>query len=272
MSNALVFRQSGSGITNMLSSVVQNERKLPWLLTPTLFFILGIFGMTWIPFYPWWMVLLGTTIVSVVSIKFPYLALILLSTFVSAAAGYQLPEFGLFMILFLLVLLIISLFEWKLGYLALLMIFLSRFGLSLIVPVAAAAVMPLILSVAVLVLGGVFLTFLVTCGNMNVAGMLVGPVHSSSFMVFFEPTLDSFTPADLGNSILAVQGANLDILINVIGDNLGLSMVPLIQIFLIGLAVYLVHKFFHRRVAEFKYQLVLGFVPAGINRITVCPE
>ncbi|MCK5396795.1 MAG: hypothetical protein KAJ33_00925, partial [Thermoplasmata archaeon] len=264
MSNALVFRQSSNGITNILSNVVQEERKYPWLLTPVLFFILGIFGMTWIPFYPWWMVLLGATLVSVISIKFPYLALILLSTFVSAAAGYQLPEFGLFMILFLLVLLVISLFEWKLGYLALLMIFLSRFGLSLIVPVAAAAIMPLLLSVAVLVVGGVFLTFLVTCGNMNVAGMLVGPAHTSSFMVFFEPTLDSFTPADLGNSILAVQDANLDILVNVIGDNFGLSAMPVIQILLFGIAVYLVHKFFHRSVADSKYQLVLGFVPAGI--------
>ena len=264
MSNAMAFRQSGSGITNILSGVVQNERRYPWLLTPTLFFILGIFGMTWIPFYPWWMVLLGAVIVSVISIKFPYLALILLSTFVSAAAGYQLPEFGLFMILYLLVLLVISLFEWKLGYLALLMMFLSRFGLSLIVPVAAATIMPLLLSVAALVIGGAFLTFLVTCGNMNVAGMFVGPIHNSSFMVFFEPTLDSFTPADLGNSILAVQEANLDILVNVIGDNLGLSAAPIIQIFLFGVAVYLVHKFFHRDVADSKYQLVLGLVPAGI--------
>jgi len=264
MSNALAFRQSGTGISSMLSNVVQNERKYPWLLTPVLFFILGVFGMAWIPFYPAWMVILGALMVSVISIKFPYLALILQSIFVSAAAGYQLPEFGLFMVLFLLVILIVSLFEWKLGYLALLMIFLSRFGLSLIVPVVAATLLPLLLSVAVLVMGGLFLTFLVTCGNMTVAGMLVGPQHTSSFMVFFEPALDSFTPADMGNAVLGIQDANLDILISVIGDNLGLSIAPALQIFLFGLAVYLVYKFFHRNVAESKFQLLFGFIPAGI--------
>ncbi len=264
MSNALVFRSSGTGLGSMVSTAVQQERRYPWLLTPFLFFILGIFGMTWIPFYPWWMVLTGAIIVSVISIKFPYLALILQSTLVVAAAAYQLPEFGLFMILFLLILLVISLFEWKLGYLALLMIFLSRFGLSLIVPIAAATVLPLILSLGVLVIGGVFLTFMATCGNMSVAGMLVGPEHTSSFMVFFEPVLETFTPAAMGNSILAVQDANLDILVSVIGDNLGLSMGPVIQIFLYGVAVYLVYRYFHRTINVKNKELFLGFVPSGI--------
>lgn len=262
MSNALVFRNKNA---NILKNVVKNERKYPWFLMPILFFILGIFGMTWIPFYPAWMVLLSALLVSVISIRFPYLALILLSIFVSAAAGYQLPEFGLFMVLYLLAVLVISLFEWRLGYLAFLMMFMSRFGLSLMVPVIAATVLPLILSVAVLVIGGIFLTFLVTCGNMSVAGMLVGPVHSSSFMVFFEPTMDKLTPADIGNSILTIQNSNLDIITSVIGDNLGLSIAPVIQIFLFGVAVYLVYKFFHRRVTGSKYQLVLGVIPAGIT-------
>ncbi len=261
LSNALAFRNKNA---NILKSVVENERKYPWFLTPILFFILGIFGMSWIPFYPAWMVLLGALIVSVISIRFPYLSLIMLSMLVSAAAGYQLPEFGLFMVIYLLIVLMVSLFEWRLGYLVLLMMFMSRFGLSLLVPVIAATMLPLLLSVAVLVVGGVFLTFMVTCGNMSVAGMLVGPQHTSSFMVFFEPTMDTFTPADIGNSILGIQSSNLDIITSVIGDNLGLSMAPAIQIFLFGLAVYLVYKFFHRNVAESKYQLMLGIIPAGI--------
>jgi len=262
MSNALVFHNKNA---NILTSVVNNERKHPWFLLPILFFILGIFGMTWIPFYPAWMVLLGALLVSVISIRFPYLALILLSIFTSAAAGYQLPEFGLFMVIYLLVVLLVSLFEWRIGYLAMLMMFMSRFGLSLMVPVVAATLLPLILSISVLVLGGIFLTFLVTCGNMSVAGMLVGPVHTSSFMVFFEPTMDKFTPADMGNAMLGIQNSNLDIITNVIGDNLGLSIAPIIQIFLFGVAVYLVYKFFHRSVPESKYQLVLGIIPAGIT-------
>ncbi|MDO9537659.1 MAG: hypothetical protein Q7J68_05025, partial [Thermoplasmata archaeon] len=242
-----------SRVRRVFVDTVDDERRTPWLLMPSLFFILGILGMTWIPFYPAWMVITASVIVAVVSIKFPYLSLIMLSLFVTAAAGYQLAEFGLFMVLFMLVALMVSLFEWKLGYMAFMMIFLSRFGLSMIVPVAAATVLPLLLSISVLVMGGVFLTFLVTCGNMTVAGMLVGPQHQSSFMVFFEPTLNGFTPADIGTSLLGIQNSNPDIITSVIGDNLGLTIYPVIQIFLIGIAVYLVYKFFHRSVPDSKY-------------------
>jgi transitional endoplasmic reticulum ATPase len=251
-------------VTSMLGEVVDNERRYPWALTPVLFLILGFFGTTWIPFYPMWMVLLVSLIVAVISIKFPYLALIMLSGFVCAAAGYQLPEFGLFMVLFMLVALIVSLFEWKLGYMAFLMIFLSRFGLSMVVPVVAATMFPLLLSIGVLVLGGVFLTFLVTCGNLTVAGMFVGPQHQSSFMVFFEPTMSNFTLTDLGNALLGIQDANLDIISNVVGENLGLSVGPIIQIFIIGIAVFIVHRLFNREVADSKYTIPLAAVPSAI--------
>jgi SpoVK/Ycf46/Vps4 family AAA+-type ATPase len=247
-----------------MGDMVERERRYPWVLTPLLFFILGVFGMTWIPFYPAWMVVLASLIVAVVAIRFPYLALITLSIFVCAAAGYQLPEFGLFMVLFMLTALIISLFEWKLGYLAFLMIFLSRFGLSMVVPVIAATMLPLLLSIGVLVLGGVFLTFLVTCGNMTVAGMLVGPQHQSSFMVFFEPAATNFTPADIGIALLDIQNSNPDIITSVIGSNLGLSIAPIVQICLIGIAVFLVHRFFHRDVPDSKYGMLVALIPPAI--------
>ncbi|MBA3046136.1 MAG: AAA family ATPase [Candidatus Thermoplasmatota archaeon] len=260
MSNTMMAHRAKS----MFGNMVEDERRHPWFLTPILFFILGIFGATWIPFYPAWMVFLASVIIAVVSIRFPYLALITLSIFVCAAAGYQLPEFGLFMVLFMLTALVVSLFEWKLGYLAFLMIFLSRFGLSMIVPVVAATMLPLLLSVGVLVLGGVFLTFMVTCGNLTVAGMLVGPQHQSSFMVFFEPATSNFTMADIGTSLLGIQNANLDIITSVIGDNLGLSVAPIVQIFLIGVAVFLVHRFFHRDVSDSKYTMPLTLIPPAI--------
>jgi SpoVK/Ycf46/Vps4 family AAA+-type ATPase len=260
MSNLMMAERAKTGLGEM----VESERRYPWLLTPMLFFTLGIFGMIWIPFYPIWMVLLASVIVAVVSIRFPYLSLILLSIFVCAAAGYQLPEFGLFMILFMLTTLIISLFEWKLGYLAFLMIFLSRFGLSLVVPVIAATMLPLLLSLGVLVLGGVFLTFMVTCGNMTIAGMLVGPQHQSSFMVFFEQAPAGFTPANIGIALLDIQNSNPDIITSVIGDNLGLSVAPIVQIFIIGIAVFLVHRFFHRDVPDSKYGMAIALVPPAI--------
>ncbi len=251
-------------VTGLIVQTLETERRYPWFLTPLLFFILGIFGMTWIPFYPLWMVLLASVIVSVLAIKFPYLSLLLMSGLVCAAAGYQLPEFGFFMVLFMLVSLIVSLFEWKLGYLGFLMIFLSRFGLSLIVPVAAATMLPLLLSLGVLVMGGVFLTFLVTCGNLTVAGMFVGPQHYSSFMVFFRPAAENFTLADIGTALMGIQNTDLDIISSVVGDNLGLSVAPIVQIFIIGIAVFIVHRFFHRDVPDSKYTLPMAFVPSGI--------
>ena len=263
MSNIQNIRAK-TGIMGLVETTVERERRYPWMLTPLLFFILGVFGMTWIPFYPLWMVFLVSLIGAVIAIKFPYLSLVLLSGFVSAAAGYQTPEFGLFMVLFMLVALIVSLFEWKLGYLGFLMIFLSRFGLSMIVPVVAATMLPLLLSVAVLVLGGVFLTFLVTCGNMTVAGMLVGPQHQSSFMAFFDPALQNFTLTDMGTAILGIQDADPDIISSVIGNNLGLSVSPIIQIFIAGIAVFLVSRYFHREVADSKYTIPLAMVPPAI--------
>jgi len=253
-----------NSVVGLLGNTLETERHSPWFLTPLLFLILGIFGMTWIPFYPIWMVLLVSIIVSVLAIKFPYLSLVLLSGVVCAAAAYQLPEFGFFMVLFMLVALIVSLFEWRLGYLGFLMIFMSRFGLSLVVPVAAATMLPLLLSLGVLVMGGVFLTFMVTCGNLTVAGMFVGPQHVSSFIVFFKPAAENFTPADIGTALLGIQDTNPDIISNVVGDNLGLSVAPIVQIFIIGIAVFIVHRYFHRDVQDSKYTIPLALVPSGI--------
>ena len=188
LTNVVEKKQTGS-LGNFMGTIMEREKRFPSLLGPLLFFLLAIVASIWIPFYPWWMVLMIAAIIGVVSYRFPYLALIVLSVFVCAAAAYQTPEFGLFMLLFLLVLLIFSLFEWRLGYLVLLTISLSRFGLSMAVPVVSAMLLPLLLSLSVVVVSGVFLTFLVTCGNLTVAGMFVGPEHVSSFMVFYKSTL-----------------------------------------------------------------------------------
>jgi SpoVK/Ycf46/Vps4 family AAA+-type ATPase len=99
---------------------------------------------------------------------------------------------------------------------------------------------------------------------MTVAGMLVGPRHTSSFMVFFEPVKDSFTPADIGTALLGIQDSNPDIITSVIGSNLGLTMDPVIQIFLAGIAVYVAYALFHREVKETRFGLAPALIPAGI--------
>lgn len=246
------------------AETVENERRYPRLLTPLLFLVLGGVAMTWIPFYPAWMVFIISLVVALISYRFPYLALIVSGVFITSAAAYQTPEFGLFMLLFLLVILVISLFEWRLGYLVILTISLSRFGLSLVVPVIAAALLPVLVSLSAVVLAGAFLWFLVTCGNLNVAGMFVGSAHTSSFMVFYEPVAGGFAPSDVGMALMDVQTADIDVIGQVIGNNFGVSIAPLIQIILWGLAAYLVFRFYNRESGGTKYPLPMALLPSGI--------
>lgn len=251
-----------------LKETVEDERRYPKLLTPLLFFFLAAVGLTWIPFYPAWMAFILAVIACLISYRFPYLSIIILCVFITAAAAYQTPEFGLFMLLFLLVVLVISLFEWRLGYLVLLSISLSRFGLSLAVPLIAAVLLPILVSLSAVVLTGVFLWFLVTCGNLNVAGMFVGSAHTSSFMVFYEPVSGNFAPADIGVVLMNIQNANMDAMGGVIGDNFGVSVVPLLQIILLGLAVYLIFRFYNRDSIGTKYPLSMALLPSGILAVS----
>jgi len=209
---------SPGSLGQRLSVVMETERRYPSLLAPLLFFFLAIVACTWVPFYPWWMVLVISIVIGVISYRFPYLSLILLSVFMCASAAYQTPEFGLVMLLILLVILVVSLFEWKLGYLVLLSVALSRFGLS--------------------------------C-----------PAHDSSFMVFYRPTLEGFAPSDIGTALMSVQDADLGVLSGVIGENLGISILPFLQIIAWGLAVYLVYRFYHKDSQEVASPVVMSFIP-----------
>jgi transitional endoplasmic reticulum ATPase len=202
--------------------------------------------------------------VSAISFKFPYMSLILLSIFVCGAASYQTPEFGLFMLLFNLVVLVIALFEWKFAYLVFLIIFLSRFGLSVVVPVLSAMLLPLVLTMAVVVVAGIFLTFLVTCGNLTVAGMFVGPAHQSSFMVFYKPTFTGLAPSDIGNALFGMQNADLNIIETVIAENLGVSVVPLLEILVWGIAIYLVFRYFNRSFVDRPRPVLMSLFPSAI--------
>lgn len=247
-----------------IKATIAREAREPRLIIMLLFFILGSLGAMWIPFFPWWMVLIIAFITAIISYGFPYLAMVVLSVFVIGAAGYQTPEFGLFMMLFTLVVLMVGLFEWKLGFLVLMAIFLSRFGLSMLVPIVAATMLPLVLSLSVVVLSGVFLTFLVACGNLTIAGMFVGPVHETSFMIFLQPTLADFSPGDLGSALGGLSGADLTVMGNVMTDNLGLSIVPLLQIILWGAAVFITYMIFNRERKTMKFPLFKTLIPAGV--------
>ena len=260
-----------SGLASVLTNlrmVASKESKEPKFVIVFMFFILGLFGCSWIPFFPWWMTLLIAFVVAAISFGFPFLSMVVLSLFVIGAAGYQTAEFGLFMMLFSMVVLIISMFNWKLGFLVFLSIFLSRFGLSLLVPLVAATLFPLLLSLSTIVLTGVFLTFMVTCGNMTVAGMLVGPVHQTSFIAFYKPEIVNFVPSDLGSALGAIEHSDMGIMGDVLASNLGLSIMPILQVILWGLVALLVFLYFNRKRTHGKFDFKMMLLPALLSSLT----
>ncbi len=260
--NTSMANPGAYGVISNLRKIASRESKEPKMVMVLLFFILGLFGCTWIPFLPLWMSILVAFVIAAISYGFPYLSMIVLSIFVIGAAGYQTPEFGLFMLLFSMVVLVIAMFDWKLGYLVFLSIFLSRFGLSLMVPIVAATLFPLLLSISTIVIAGVFLTFMVTCGNMTIAGMLVGPVHDTSFIVFYKPEIVDFIPSDLGVALGYLQDADMSMMGNIIADNLGLTIMPIIQLILWAFVAFLVYMLFNRKKIQGRFNIALTLVPS----------
>jgi SpoVK/Ycf46/Vps4 family AAA+-type ATPase len=202
------------------------ETKQPKVLTPLAFFTLGVFGTFFIPFYPWWVILIAASFIGVVSYKFPFSALLLLSLFVCGSAAYQSPEFGLVFLVFSLIVMLCSFYDWKFGYLVFLMIFLSRFGVSFMVPVFTVMIYSTFLSVAVTLCAGVFLVLLVSASNYQVFGLIAGANHSTAFMLFSKPVVANFTPGTLGGVMGDIALAESDIIGSVLTEGFATSMLP----------------------------------------------
>lgn len=122
--------------------------KSPRTARSAAFFLLGALAGMWVPFYPVWMALFFGLLSAVVGYSFPLMALIADAIFVTGAAGYQSPEFGLVFLVLSLVLLFASLYDWKFGFIVFAAIYGSRFGLSLPILLAAAAIYPMMLSLS----------------------------------------------------------------------------------------------------------------------------
>lgn len=166
------FLKQKKGIKHHMWELFNKETKKPHLIKPIGLFVLGIFGFTFVPFYPIWMALLLAAIVAIISYKFPYLSLIIVSVFATASCGYQSPEFGLVFLVFGLFILLIGFFEWKFSYLVFLTVFAGRFGIPYIVPIFTTMIFSTFLGIAVAATAFTFLTFLVTCGNCDSIGLL----------------------------------------------------------------------------------------------------
>ncbi|UCE39195.1 MAG: AAA family ATPase [Thermoplasmata archaeon] len=218
--------EENQGLRTKFWDIFTKETKHPRIITPIAFFMLGVFGAVFIPFYPWWVILIISLFVAVVAYKFPYSALLLLSLFITGSAAYQSPEFGLVFLVFSLVVMLCSFYDWKFGYLVFLMIFLSKFGVPFIVPVFTIMVFSTFLAIAVSMCAGVFLILLVSASNYHVMGLMAGADHPTAFMIFSKPVVSNFTPGTLASVMWDVGLAESDIIGSVLAEGFATSMLP----------------------------------------------
>ncbi|MBM4248789.1 MAG: AAA family ATPase [Euryarchaeota archaeon] len=231
------------------------ETKQPRLLVPVAFCALSALGASFVPFYPWWMVALVAGVLGALAYRFPYISLLFLSLFVSAAAAYQTAEFGLLFLVFSIFVLAGSFFDWRFGFLVFAAVFLARLGVPFVIPALAAVLVSPFIAVAVAAVAGLFLTFLVTCGDQVAAGLLAGAPHATSFITFSDPVKTGFVPGDLGAAFSAIGGADTDAMASVINSNLGASMAPFLVVACWCLAAYLLAQLSSRRITP---ELSLG--------------
>ena len=228
------------------------------------FFLLGIFGATWAPFYPWWMILLIGVVTAAISYRFVYLALLVLIIFIIGSTAYQYPTFGWLFMIFSLVIAVCSLFEWRFGFLVFLTLFISRLGFAFIVPMLTGLLLSLFLGIAVAIASGIFLTFLVTCGDFTTSSFFSGPPHDYGFITFSEPHVADFMPTDLGDAIASVNDVNLNGMSTILHSNYT-SMLPFIQIIIWTVVVFVIVYLYQRYGKEDLIKsLKLSIVPSVI--------
>ncbi len=220
---------------------VVKETSEPDHVIPAAFFLLSILGLNFIPFYPWWMIGSLSLVIAAISYKYPYSSLLIISLFLTGAAGYQSPEFGLVILVFSLLILLASFFDWRFGFLVFLMIFLGKIGGLYLVPAMSLILFSIYLSVISTAVAGIFLVMLSSSGNYELIGFVTSSPHTTSFMRFDKPVVSNFTPSDLGEALGSIGNANSAIIENVLANNFGASILPFFQILLWSIALYVIY-------------------------------
>ncbi len=188
-----------------------------WLVVGS-FFILSILILVFLPFYPWWIVVVFAVVLALTSSKYPHLALLILGILFLAEIGYQSPELALIILIPLVPLLGASLFDWRLGVGAMFVIGLAPYGLSFVTPIFLAMVFSLLLGIGVAVAGGIFVALFVTLGNIPLLGWLVGPSSSggptlvNGHIAALNPTLWTWSPLSFGAALSSLTSPNLTVL------------------------------------------------------------
>jgi AAA+ superfamily predicted ATPase len=252
----------------IINKILSDEEYKGSAITIFSFFILGIFGTTWAPFYPWWMVIFVGIIIGAISYRFPYLALLVLIIFVIPSTGYQHPAFGWLFMMFALIIAICSLFDWRFGFIVFLTIFVSRLGIAFIVPIAAGLLFSIFMGIAVAIASGIFFTFLVTSSDFTILSFFIGPTHKYGFITFSKPHVNNFMPTHFADALTGINNVNLDSMITILHSNY-ISMIPFIQIiiwtFVVFVFVYLIRKYGN---SDINRTLAISIVPSAILILT----
>lgn len=259
-----------SGLENIwqpwmvINKILSDEEYKRSAITISSFFILGLLGSTWAPFYPWWMVLFIGVIVSAISYRFPYLALLVLIIFVIGSTGYQHPAFGWLFMMFALIIVICSLFDWRFGFIVFLTIFVSRLGIAFIIPITAGLLFSVFMGIAVAIASGIFITFLVTSSDFTILSFFIGPTHKYGFITFSKPHLDNFMPIHLYDALEGINNVNMDSLGTILYSNYT-SMIPFIQIIIWTLVVFVfVYLFREYSNGDIEKSLEISIIPSLI--------
>ncbi len=230
-----------------LNRFFKNATKDPHYLIMGTFFILSLFVLTFLPFYPWWIVMTFSLIFALLGSRYPQLAIILLGILLLAEVGYQSPELGLVILIALVPLLGTSLFDWRIGMGALFVLGMAPYGLSFVAPIFLAMVFSLVLGFAVAVAGGLLVALFVTLGNIPFLGWLVGPAHSGSATLVnghiepLKPVLWTWSPLDFGAAFGNITTPNLTVL-SAGSGGMDALVWSLMEIATWGLACYLAQQ------------------------------
>ncbi|MFW6144003.1 MAG: AAA family ATPase, partial [Candidatus Natronoplasma sp.] len=244
-------RQNGNVWVEKIVKKVIEETRDPEYLIPAGFFLLSVCGLVFIPFYPFWMILLLSVVVGAVAYKYPLNALLILAVLVTGSAAYQTPEFGLVFLVFSLLVMLASFFDWRFGFLVFSMVFLARFGALYFVPVMSVFLFSSFLAIISTAAAGTFLVMLSSSGNWELMGFVTSAPHHSSFMRFDRPVVSNFSPSSLGSALNSVGSANPNIIQTILSNNFGASVLPFIQILLWTVAIYLLSRITEARGPKF---------------------
>ncbi len=232
------------GILSKISKWIEQEKKTPKYVKNVAFFFTGILGGFFLPFYPWWMVILLASIVGLIAHKYPQLSLVLLTLFVTAEVAYQSAELGFVFLIASLPLLGASLYDWRYGILTYMMLFLAPYGIPYVVPIGAGIVYTVTFGVTVGVVGSLYIFLFLTLGNFEVFGLIPGPVHDGAKTLVAghtQPLKDAISNFTLGDFASAYASmASLDNRVFAEGAaNLGNAIPSILVIIAWGIAFYI---------------------------------